>query len=123
VIAIGRKGFTLKLFWTCLHQHIVAELCHSLWDFKKRDSVVWFASMQGRQHFLMTKSTSLMNVLPPNPTEKDVIEQKRLLLQLGGEQKLEHLQLLESSLKKERRERAMMLSSIQVLSGLDQLHR
>ena len=67
-------------------------------------------------------------VLPPNPTEKDLIEQKRrqntVAARRSRKRKLEHLQLLESSLEKERqekeqwRERAMMLSSI--LSGLNQ---
>jgi hypothetical protein len=67
-------------------------------------------------------------VLPPNPTEKDLIEQKRrqntVAARRSRKRKLEHLQLLESSLEKERqekeqwRERALMLSSI--LSGLNQ---
>ena len=67
-------------------------------------------------------------VLPPNPTEKDLIEQKRrqntVAARRSRKRKLEHLQLLEQSLEKERqekeqwRERAMMLSSI--LSGLNQ---
>ena len=67
-------------------------------------------------------------VLPPNPTEKDLIEQKRrqntVAARRSRKRKLEHLQLLETSLEKERqekeqwRERAMMLSSI--LSGLNQ---
>ena len=67
-------------------------------------------------------------VLPPNPTEKDLIEQKRrqntVAARRSRERKLEHLQLLETSLEKERqskeqwRERALMLSSI--LNGLDQ---
>ena len=63
-------------------------------------------------------------VLPPNPTEKDLIEQKRrqntVAARRSRKRKLEHLQLLESSLEKERqakeqwRERAMMLSSMLV---------
>jgi len=67
-------------------------------------------------------------VLPPNPTEKDLIEQKRrqntVAARRSRKRKLEHLQLLESSLEKERqekeqwRERALMLSSI--LVGLNQ---
>ena len=67
-------------------------------------------------------------VLPPNPTEKDLIEQKRrqntVAARRSRKRKLEHLQLLETSLEKERqekeqwRERALMLSSI--LSGLNQ---
>lgn len=67
-------------------------------------------------------------VLPPNPTEKDLIEQKRrqntVAARRSRKRKLEHLQLLETSLEKERqskeqwRERAMMLASI--LSGLNQ---
>ena len=66
-------------------------------------------------------------VLPPNPTEKDLIEQKRrqntVAARRSRKRKLEHLQLLETSLEKERqekeqwRERAYMLSSI--LSGLN----
>jgi len=66
--------------------------------------------------------------LPPNPTEKDLIEQKRrqntVAARRSRKRKLEHLQLLETSLEKERqekeqwRERALMLSSI--LSGLNQ---
>jgi hypothetical protein len=67
-------------------------------------------------------------VLPPNPTEKDLIEQKRrqntVAARRSRKRKLEHLQLLETSVEKERqlkeqwRERALMLSSI--LSGLNQ---
>jgi hypothetical protein len=67
-------------------------------------------------------------VLPPNPTEKDLIEQKRrqntVAARRSRKRKLEHLQLLESSLEKERqekeqwRERALMLASI--LTGLNQ---
>ena len=66
--------------------------------------------------------------LPPNPTEKDLIEQKRrqntVAARRSRKRKLEHLQLLETSLEKERqekeqwRQRALMLSSI--LSGLNQ---
>ena len=65
--------------------------------------------------------------LPPNPTEKDLIEQKRrqntVAARRSRKRKLEHLQLLETSLEKERqekeqwRQRALMLSSI--LSGLN----
>jgi hypothetical protein len=61
-------------------------------------------------------------VLPPNPTEKDLIEQKRrqntVAARRSRKRKLEHLQLLENSLEKERqekerwRERAYMLSSM-----------
>jgi len=67
-------------------------------------------------------------ILPPNPTEKDLIEQKRrqntVAARRSRKRKLEHLQLLETSLEKERqekeqwRERALMLSSI--LVGLNQ---
>jgi hypothetical protein len=67
-------------------------------------------------------------VLPPNPTEKDLIEQKRrqntVAARRSRKRKLEHLQLLESSLEKERqekeqwRERAFLLSSM--LSNLNQ---
>jgi len=67
-------------------------------------------------------------VLPPNPTEKDLIEQKRrqntVAARRSRKRKLEHLQLLEASLEKERqlkeqwRERALMLSSM--LTGLNQ---
>jgi hypothetical protein len=67
-------------------------------------------------------------ILPPNPTEKDLIEQKRrqntVAARRSRKRKLEHLQFLECSLEKERqekeqwRERTMMLSSI--LSGLNQ---
>ena len=67
-------------------------------------------------------------VLPPNPTEKDLIEQKRrqntVAARRSRKRKLEHLQLLEKSLEEERqqkeqwRQRALMLSSI--LSGLNQ---
>jgi hypothetical protein len=63
-------------------------------------------------------------VLPPNPTEKDLIEQKRrqntVAARRSRKRKLEHLQLLETSLEKERqekerwRERAYMLSSMLV---------
>ena len=63
-------------------------------------------------------------VLPPNPTEKDLIEQKRrqntVAARRSRKRKLEHLQLLESSLEKERqekerwRERAYLLSSMLV---------
>jgi len=67
-------------------------------------------------------------VLPPNPTEKDLIEQKRrqntVAARRSRKRKLEHVQLLEKSLEDERRQkeqwrqRALMLSSI--LSGLNQ---
>jgi hypothetical protein len=67
-------------------------------------------------------------VLPPNPTEKDLIEQKRrqntVAARRSRKRKLEHMQLLESSLEKERqekeqwRERAFLLSSM--LSNLNQ---
>ena len=46
------------------------------------------------------------DVLPPNPTEKDLIEQKRrqntVAARRSRERKLEHLQLLETSLEKDR---------------------
>jgi len=61
-------------------------------------------------------------VLPPNPTEKDLIEQKRrqntVAARRSRKRKLEHLQLLETSLEKERRlkerwrERTYMLVSM-----------
>jgi len=61
-------------------------------------------------------------VLPPNPTEKDLIEQKRrqntVAARRSRKRKLEHLQTLESSLEKVRqekeqwRERALLLSSM-----------
>jgi hypothetical protein len=67
-------------------------------------------------------------VLPPNPTEKDLIEQKRrqntVAARRSRKRKLEHMQLLESSLEKVKqekerwRERAYMLSSM--LVGLNQ---
>lgn len=67
-------------------------------------------------------------VLPPNPTEKDLIEQKRrqntVAARRSRKRKLEHLQLLENSLEKERqekerwRERAYLLSSM--LTALNQ---
>jgi hypothetical protein len=67
-------------------------------------------------------------VLPPNPTEKDLIEQKRrqntVAARRSRKRKLEHVQLLETSLEKERqekerwRERAYLLSSM--LVGLHQ---
>jgi hypothetical protein len=67
-------------------------------------------------------------VLPPNPTEKDLIEQKRrqntVAARRSRKRKLEHLQLLESSLEKERqekeqwRERTLMLASM--LTDLNQ---
>lgn len=67
-------------------------------------------------------------VLPPNPTEKDLIEQKRrqntVAARRSRKRKLEHLRLLEDRLevetqKKEQwRQRALMLASI--LSGLNQ---
>ena len=67
-------------------------------------------------------------VLPPNPTEKDLIEQKRrqntVAARRSRKRKLEHLQLLETSLEAEKREkeqwrqRALMLASI--LTGLGQ---
>jgi hypothetical protein len=67
-------------------------------------------------------------VLPPNPTEKDLIEQKRrqntVAARRSRKRKLEHLQQLETSLaevtqeKEQWRQRALMLASI--LVGLNQ---
>ena len=67
-------------------------------------------------------------VLPPNPTEKDLIEQKRrqntVAARRSRKRKLEHLQSLEKSLEDERqkrevwRERALMMSDM--LRGLGQ---
>ncbi|KAF8811011.1 hypothetical protein BYT27DRAFT_7185124 [Phlegmacium glaucopus] len=67
-------------------------------------------------------------VLPPNPTEKDLIEQKRrqntVAARRSRKRKLEHLQQLEKELEQERqqkeqwRQRALMLSSL--LSSLNQ---
>ena len=67
-------------------------------------------------------------VLPPNPTEKDLIEQKcrqnTVAARRSRKWKLEHLQLLGASLEKERqekeqwRERTHMVLSM--LSGLNQ---
>ena len=61
-------------------------------------------------------------VLPPNPTEKDLIEQKRrqntVAARRSRKRKLEHLQFLESSLEKERqlkeqwRERTFLFASM-----------
>jgi hypothetical protein len=61
-------------------------------------------------------------ILPPNPTEKDLIEQKRrqntVAARRSRKRKLEHLQQLETTLEKERqekerwRERAFLLSSM-----------
>jgi hypothetical protein len=63
--------------------------------------------------------------LPPNPTEKDLKRrQNTVSARKSRRRKLERLQLLESSLEKERqekeqwRERALMLASI--LTGLNQ---
>lgn len=67
-------------------------------------------------------------VLPPNPTEKDLIEQKRrqntVAARRSRKRKLEHVQLLEKSLEEEKqekerwRQRTLMLMSM--LSGLNQ---
>jgi len=67
-------------------------------------------------------------VLPPNPTEKDLIEQKRrqntVAARRSRKRKLEHMQHLEASLERERqekerwRERTYLLSSM--LAALNQ---
>jgi hypothetical protein len=89
-----------------------------------------FARKRGRSTAFGDEEDQLDDdyVLPPNPTEKDLIEQKRrqntVAARRSRKRKLEHMQLLETSLEKERqlkeqwRERALMLSSI--LSGLNQ---
>jgi hypothetical protein len=88
-----------------------------------------FARKRGRSTAFGDEEDQLDDyVLPPNPTEKDLIEQKRrqntVAARRSRKRKLEHVQLLEKSLEEERqqkeqwRQRALMLSSI--LSGLNQ---
>jgi len=95
----------------------------------RKDVPVVFARKRARSTAFGDEEDQLDDyVLPPNPTEKDLIEQKRrqntVAARRSRKRKLEHLQLLETSLEKERqekeqwRERALMLSSI--LSGLNQ---
>ena len=82
-----------------------------------------FARKRGRSTAFGDEEDQLDDyVLPPNPTEKDLIEQKRrqntVAARRSRKRKLEHLQLLETSLEKERqekerwRERTYMLTSI-----------
>lgn len=82
-----------------------------------------FARKRGRSMAFGDEEDQLDDyVLPPNPTEKDLIEQKRrqntVAARRSRKRKLEHLQLLESSLEKERqakeqwRERTRMLQSM-----------
>jgi hypothetical protein len=88
-----------------------------------------FARKRGRSTAFGDEEDQLDDyVLPPNPTEKDLIEQKRrqntVAARRSRKRKLEHLQLLETSLEKQRqqkekwRERTRMLQSM--LNNLNQ---
>lgn len=88
-----------------------------------------FARKRGRSTAFGDEEDQLDDyVLPPNPTEKDLIEQKRrqntVAARRSRKRKLEHMQHLETSLERERqekerwRERTYLLSSM--LAALNQ---
>lgn len=93
----------------------------------RKDIPAVFARKRGRSIAFGDEEDQLDDyVLPPNPTEKDLIEQKRrqntVAARRSRKRKLEHVQLLEKSLEEERqqkeqwRQRTLMLSSM--LTGL-----